>query len=424
MTEFGVYKNVIYNNTMSIKSALINTLGEHVDITVPITKANAEKRTIIGIATADAVDHAGDVVTWAASKKAFATTEAAIREQHDKNKPVGRIVGFEAKSLWDPEAQKVVNVIEVEAYISKTAEDTWTKINEGIIKGFSIGGNVTSSEDRISKDDPTKSYRYITDYTLTELSVVDNPCSPQAKILSIHKALDSDNVIMKGMAVDTETDNVFWNNATQELKVTKDTELSGFENIGWIETSKSLDDEVRSEQLAAVLKAHLDLVKTDEGGVTNMPEQEVTEETVEEVETPTTEVVETPSEEETETVEVEEVAAEETDIKKMLDDLHATITTTIEKTVSQSADEQRTAIVEVQQSFEKAITDFKTFANEQAVLSKKVDELTTQFNSMEKSIDALESDTAIKKSSDLGGSTEIKKNKNSWSGTALSVDDL
>jgi hypothetical protein len=423
----------------NLEKALLNVDGEHVDITVPFTKANQEKRTIIGIATADAVDHAGDVVTWAASKKAFETTTAAIREQHQKNKTVGKIVGFEAKSVYDPETKKVVNVIEVEAYISRTAEDTWTKINEGILKGFSIGGNVSKSEERVSKSDPTKSYRYITDYTLTELSVVDNPCSPQARIMTINKALDADtgeqtdDIIIKGMAAEVETENVFWNPATRELRVTKDAELAGYENIGWIETSKSLDDEVRSEQLATIVNAHLDLAKSDEGGVTNMSEKEVTEETVEEV--PTETVEETPEVKETEKVEepvVEEVPSEGTDIQKMIDelrDLRSTIAETIEKAVTQSSEETHESLAQVNSKLEKAEgalnTELTALSEKYEALSKSVTNLNDKFESIEKSIDALEADTAIKKSGDLGGSTEIKKNKESlWANSALSLRDL
>jgi hypothetical protein len=421
----------------NLEKALLTVDGEHVDITVPFTKADQSKRTIKGIATADAVDHAGDVVTWAASKKAFATTSAAIREQHQKDKTVGRIIGFEAKSIWDEKLNKVINVIEVEAYISRTAEDTWTKINEGILKGFSIGGSVTKSEERIAKDDPTKSYRYITDYTLTELSVVDNPCSPQAQIMTINKSLNTEGeeqTIIKGMAVDVETENVFWNSSTRELKVTKEAELAGFENIGWIETSKSLDDEVRSEQLASVLQAHLDLAKSDEGGVTNnMSEKEVTtEETVTEVETPATQVEEVvaPTEETTETVEVEEVSSEGTDIEKVIADLRSTIAETIEKAVTQSAEQTHESLAEVNSKLEKAegafTNELTALGSQYAELSKSVTELSEKFNSIEKSIESLEADTAIKKSSDLGGSTEISKSKENglWDNSPLSLRNL
>jgi hypothetical protein len=417
-----------YNNVMTdLQKAFLTTDGNHVDITVPFTKANQEKRTIIGIATADAVDHAGDVVTWTASKRAFETTSAAIREQHQKDKTVGKIIGFEAKSLWDDNLQKVVNVIEVEAYISRTAEDTWTKINEGILKGFSIGGNVTQSEERISKDDPTKSHRYITDYTLTELSVVDNPCSPQAQIMSIVKSADGED-IMKGMATEVDTENVWWNPESRELKVTKDEQVAGYENIGWIETSKSLDDDARSEQLALVLKTYQDLNKSDEGGVTNMSEQEVTEGTVEEVQAPATEVtevVETPSEEVTEeTVEVEEVPAEDNDLKKMLDELRETITNTFTKAIQDSSDQNKDAFKSFTDEFEKAAGAVAAVSAKNEELSKSVEELTAKFGSIEKSIESLEADTAIKKSSDLGGSTEIRKNRNVWEGTSLSLSDL
>lgn len=416
---------------MSFDQSLVTSSDNNVEIVVPLVKIKPEKRTVIGIATSDAEDHAGDVVTWKASKKAFQETQAKIREQHDaKRGPVGNIVAFEAKTIWDEKLEKVVNVIEVEAYISKTAEDTWTKINEGLLTGFSIGGLVRGSEERLVKDSKNankhRKVKYITDYVLSELSICDNPCNPQSTILSIKKSIDGETVL-DGMAAEVETMNVFWNAETKEFRESKEDAIAGYENIGWIETSKSLDDDVRSEQLASLFQAHnQSLVKSNEGGVTNMSEenQEVTAEEV--VETPvvtTEEVVE-------EAPVVEEVDSEGTDIQKVLEDLRATIAETVEKAVTQSTEQTTESLAIVNDKLEKAATDFGTeltsLKSHQDDLSTKVSALSERFDSLQKSIDALESDSAIKKSGDLGGSKETiqKSNTPDWGGSFVSVRDL
>jgi len=65
-------------------------------------------------------------------------------------------------------------------------------------------------------------------------------------------------------------------------------------------------------------------------------------------------------------------------------------------------------------------------AEQNAALSKAVAEINTLINTVEKRVDAVESDTAIKKSSDLGGSQEVlQKSKSKWNGSFLgSVQEL
>jgi hypothetical protein len=62
-------------------------------------------------------------------------------------------------------------------YISKGAQDTWEKILDGTLRGFSIGG---MSRDIAMEFDEAlqRQVRVIKEYVLGELSVVDNPCNP------------------------------------------------------------------------------------------------------------------------------------------------------------------------------------------------------------------------------------------------------
>jgi hypothetical protein len=138
----------------------------------PICKINQEKRTVAGWATTEQLDKQHEIVDYNGSKEAFANWQGNIREMHEP-KAIGKAVEIIPN---DPEKK-----IWVEAYISKGAEDTWQKINENILTGFSIGGQTVSKTVQIVKDMDTGGQRTvnrITKYKLNELSLVDNPANP------------------------------------------------------------------------------------------------------------------------------------------------------------------------------------------------------------------------------------------------------
>lgn len=137
----------------------------------PISKINEEKRTVAGWATTESVDKQGEIVDYAGSKEAFSNWGKNIREMHEP-KAVGKAVEIipddDSKKMW------------VEAYISKGAEDTWQKVKDGTLTGFSIGGQTVHKNVQIVKDLATGGSRTvtrITKYRLNELSLVDNPAN-------------------------------------------------------------------------------------------------------------------------------------------------------------------------------------------------------------------------------------------------------
>lgn len=139
---------------------------------VPIEKVNTEKRTVAGWATTEEIDKQNEIVDYSGSKDAFSNWQGNIREMHEP-KAVGKAVEIIPndgdKKVW------------VEAYISKGAEDTWQKVREGILTGFSIGGQTMHKTTQIVKDMTTGGQRTvsrITKYRLNELSLVDNPANP------------------------------------------------------------------------------------------------------------------------------------------------------------------------------------------------------------------------------------------------------
>lgn len=118
---------------------------------------------------------------------------------------------------------------------------------------------------------------------------------------------------------------------------------------------------------------------------------------------------------------VSEVEVEEPDFAKMFGDLQAAITKSLETSTEVTAG----AITKVNETLDAKYSE----------LSTKHDELTEKFNSVKaeldavaKRVDSVEADTAVKKSGDLGGSTEdtLTKSKGTtgWNGHFLSTTDL
>jgi hypothetical protein len=169
--------------------------------------------------------------------------------------------------------------------------------------------------------------------------------------------------------------------------------------------------------------------KTLEGGVDTMETEkkeevvETTATTTEETTTdqPTAESVEevtpteeAPADENTDTAAaVEEVEAEEVDLAKMFGEFAARI----EGVVTTSKNETAEVVKAVQTEVAAKVDG----------LEAKVSELETKFSTLQenvaKRVDAVEGDTAFKKSADLGGSTEkIEKTESIWGGRFLGAN--
>ena len=186
---------------MNIEKSLWTSNGNVINLSVPFTKVNREKRTVSGFATLDNVDQTGDVVTAESSLKAFESFRGNIREMHGSN-AVGKMVSFRPESFYDPKSKEFFNGVYVDAYISKGAQDTWEKVLDGTLSGFSIGGKIIESDNEVNKANG-KTVRFIKNYELIELSIVDSPANELCNILSIQKV--NGQYIAKGIAVGVVT---------------------------------------------------------------------------------------------------------------------------------------------------------------------------------------------------------------------------
>ncbi|SRR5579875_1431762 len=137
-------------------------------IFVPLAKFDEEQRLAIGYASTPALDSQGEIVRREAVEAALPDYMrfANIREMHRPSAVgVAQEADVDAKGLRI--AAKVVD------------DDAWEKVKQGVYKGFSIGGRVTSRD----PDDR----RVITGIELTEISLVDRPANPEA-VIDVFKA--------------------------------------------------------------------------------------------------------------------------------------------------------------------------------------------------------------------------------------------
>jgi len=174
----------------------------------PIMKIDVQKRIVEGFATLNNVDQAGDLVDLDASVEAFSDWFGNIREMHQKI-AVGKAIDWKTDVYTDPETGEEYNGIWVRAKISKGAEDTWQKVLDGTLSGFSIGGaTLEKQRDILKTAEGVKNIWRITKYKLTELSLVDNPCNRLAKITLI-KSADGEDVEVDDTVADGEIEKAY-----------------------------------------------------------------------------------------------------------------------------------------------------------------------------------------------------------------------
>lgn len=395
------------------------------NIRVPVTKVNKSARTVSGFATVDSVDEHDDIITAACASNAFSKFRGNLREMHQPV-AVGKVVGFEQHPVYDAKTDKLYNGIYVTAYISKGAPDTWEKVADGTLGGFSIGGNLVDSESYYDEG-LGKSIRIIKEMDLYELSLVDNPANQLANVVSIQK-LNGESVA-KGIAAETKTETVFWCEADSVALLSEGSpecvKCGGpMKDIGWIEST----DEPLIKLKDVVNDYVVSKTSVDEGGV-NMSEQK--NEEVEKASDATQEesVVAEPVVEVEKSVETEE-SADVTDVEKSADETPAidleAIADVIKTAVTAALEPLAKAIDEVlgvTKSYSEASKESAGAIEEvKASIDKSIAEIGTKVSEVSTVVDEIAAGTAVKKSGELGRESDIQKSL--WSGTFLSAETL
>jgi len=421
---------------MEIRKASWQSSADQLHLAMPFTKVDEQKRQVHGFASLDNIDEHDDVVQADASSRAFARFRGNIREMHQ---PIaaGRMLDFYEDVYYDAAAGEFHKGIVVTAYISTGAESTWQKVLDGTLSGFSIGGNIIDSETEFDKA-AGKPVRFIKEYELYELSLVDNPANQLANIFSVEKSKDG-TPMFKGLAVEVQIENVFYCKTDEIAKTSTEESLDcpgcgeSMENAGWIE-SNGADKET---SIVGTVEKYLSKQAepaNNEGGVDvaenkneGLPEagSAVPAGETEAVEQGKAETEATASVETEEAANVSEVDDSENSLEKMLSDLQESISKSLEdnaKSVNESIEEIQTSFTK---SFGEVEEKISTLASKHEELTSKFADLKNQIGDVEKSVTGLEQATAIKKSSDLGGSVEEETKKTGlWGGAFLSVDSL
>jgi len=141
-----------------------------------------------GIASSEAVDGDGETIKASAIKAAIPDYMrfGAVREMHQ---PIAAGLALKCEVKRDGKTH-------IEARIVDPV--TIKKVESGVLQGFSIGGKVTD-RDNLNKT-------VITGIRLTEISLVDRPCNPEAVINLCKVEDDEDKDKDKDKAEDTASD--------------------------------------------------------------------------------------------------------------------------------------------------------------------------------------------------------------------------
>jgi phage head maturation protease len=412
------------------------------------SKVDKSRRMVAGWATLDNVDTEGDIVTAEASIDAFNRSRRNLREMHKKDSAVGRIVSYKEDTFTAPDGEKYRGVF-VKVRVSEGAEDTWKKVLDGTLNGFSIGGSILESEEIFQKDSG-QTIRKVNKYDLTELSLVDNPGNQYSDITNVfkmRKSADGSVTSLTGMVEEQKILNIFY---CSEDEISKEAPSDSYDCpvcdnsmsiIGFIE-----DGEDRSKKVSTLVTKYL----SGEGGVTmqkarkeevdgdNNVSQEgganstdyVNDEQASQAD-PTGpaeevgDVEEVDESEQTPSEDVEEVHDEGEEISKKIDSLKTDISDILSKNNKDTAEKI--------EALEKAVTDTHDF------FEKKISELDSKFNNLntnleatksrqaalEASLNKINSSGAFRKSADLDNEPveTVQKSDTDWNG-AFSVDNL
>jgi hypothetical protein len=437
---------------MIINKAHWVTDGDNVRLSMPIGKVDIERRMVSGFATLDNIDKQGDIVTTESSIEAFKNFRGNLREMHQPS-AVGKIVSFKEDRYFDPNDKKFYSGVYVSAYVSKGAQNAWEKVLDGTYTGFSIGGNIKSWDDAYNED-MDKTIRVIKDYDLFELSLVDSPANQFANIVSIEKK-DGLNVI-DGMLSKVETENIFYDAETGMVMVS-DSETAmhpvtqkQMQNIGFVEKNdnekvnmiKFLVDSAKGISTIKITKEVSPMTEATGAVLDTVVENvEVAPEAQPAVAQEAIAVVEEASA-------VEELAVAKSD--------DGSADSSIEKSeegekvadindVTKSDDVIVEAVADIKNSLTNAFGDLaatvKSLHDQIAALSKSIDTVSGEvktvsgevndvksvFNEFGKRVDAVEQDTAFRKSGDLGEIVQFeptKVQKSLWGGRFLKSTDL
>lgn len=365
------------NNMRMVKSAESATF----DVEIDPNDIDTSQRIVVGFATLDNLDSSNDIVTAEASMRAFEQFHGNVRLMHE-SRPVGKVISSQPAVYFDPATGEEHSGIQVSVRISKAAEDVWTMCQDGTLSGFSIGGEVLKAS-KVYSEQYGKAVKYIDDYRLTELSLVDSPANAFANITAIKKSSDSfieegdqfytTGKFSKVFEIKTEGGNTM--TIKKSIDETNDSgEIAEETNEVTEAESKPEEDQVQ------------EVVEAEEKTAEDNPQEDAANEEANEEEAPGEE--EKPAED---SVDIDEI------VGRVLEDIKAYLT--------ESSAELTQKLLEVNENLQKVLTTQSEISDD----LQKTKELTTKsldrdysenLGEIEKRLEKISSATAIRKSVD------------------------
>jgi hypothetical protein len=426
---------------------------------MPLTKVDKDRRIVSGFASLDNVDKQDDIVTAEASMNAFAKFRGNIREMHQPL-AVGKMVSFKEDKYFDPETKTMYKGVFVSAYVSKGAQDTWEKVLDGTLTGFSIGGRMNKWDDAYDEKSD-KSIRVIKEYDLVELSLVDSPANQFANILSVEKVDGVD--VIKGD--ETLLENVFWDKESGLVMVSENeaeaspTTGEPMANIGFVEktdidktnmikflvdSAKGINTSKMNKEenlMAKATKQTEEIVEKTDVVVEDVQVAPEADAKADVVETTTEEVLTekaampAPAKEETDEDDAAETPAdEEAEAKKPMAPKSDEVTTDVVPETNDGLEKAFSDLVLTVKSLQAEVellksskVDIETAKSSFDAVAKDIATAAIEFNEFGKRVDAIEADTAFRKSGDLGEIVQDQPEmveKSLWGGSFLKTADL
>jgi hypothetical protein len=472
----------------NITKAHWNSDGDNLRLSMPFNKVDEQRRTVSGFASLDNLDKQMDIVTSEASMAAFAKFRGNIREMHQPS-AVGKMISFKEDKYFDPETKKFYKGVFVSAYISKGANDAWEKVLDGTYTGFSIGGRMNKWDDGYDEKSDSQ-IRIIKDYDLVELSLVDSPANQFANIVSVEKVdgvdvVKADNTVLENVFWDKESGLIMLSENENEVSPTSGEPMA---NIGFVEktdvektqmikflvdsakginTSKMNKEEnlmakatkntveeiveksdavVETLEVAPEADAKADVAVAETQEVTkastcpdcgkamdackcDMKSDTTEEDSTEKAAKPATDEPESAAEAASETPADEEAEAKKPMAPKS-DEVLAQAVTEINDGLTKAFSDLVETVKSLQAEVEllkSSKVDLDVARSSFESVAKDIASLSSEYNEFGKRVDAVEADTAFRKSGDLG---EIVQNqpvmveKSLWGGSFLKTADL
>jgi hypothetical protein len=420
---------------------------------MPLTKVDKERRVVSGFASLDNIDKQDDIVTAEASMDAFAKFRGNIREMHQPL-AVGKMVSFKADKYFDPDSKKFYNGVFVSAYVSKGAQDTWEKVLDGTLTGFSIGGRMNKWDDGFDEKSD-KAIRIIKQYDLIELSLVDSPANQFANIVSVEKVdgvdiIKGDETVLENVFYDKESGLVMVSENESELSPTTGEQMA---NIGFVEktdnektdmikflvdSAKGINTSKINKEVQPMTKSKTQVEKTDViEDVVVAPEAvaEVTEEIAKAEEVEATEVAKTDDVVAEEIVKAEDAPAVESVVEAVVEvskseEVIAEAVTEMKSTLESAFSDLVSTVKSLQAEVEllkSSKVDVDTVKDSFVAVAKDIAAVSNEFNEFGKRVDAVEAETAFRKSGDIGDIFQSQPEmveKSLWGGSFLKTADL